>query len=125
MAKWAPCKRRVFIRKLVRLGFSPPEHPDFINFHKNSPLKNISQNPPLKIRGVRGVMKIIEITPFIPLNLRGRLRRRGRFRIWNLANEIATTRQVGARNDSTDGLLTRRGITIYCYWIEMFENGML
>jgi hypothetical protein len=25
MAKWAPCKRRVFIRKLVRLGFSPPE----------------------------------------------------------------------------------------------------
>jgi hypothetical protein len=25
MAKWAPCKRPVFIRKLVRLGFSPPE----------------------------------------------------------------------------------------------------
>jgi hypothetical protein len=25
MAKWAPCKRRVFIRKLVGLGFSPPE----------------------------------------------------------------------------------------------------
>jgi len=25
MAKWAPCKRRVFIKKLVRLGFSPPE----------------------------------------------------------------------------------------------------
>lgn len=25
MAKWAPCKRRVFIRKLIRLGFSPPE----------------------------------------------------------------------------------------------------
>jgi len=25
MAKWAPCKRRVFISKLVRLGFSPPE----------------------------------------------------------------------------------------------------
>ena len=25
MAKWAPCKRRIFIRKLVRLGFSPPE----------------------------------------------------------------------------------------------------
>lgn len=25
MAKWAPCKRRVFIRNLVKLGFSPPE----------------------------------------------------------------------------------------------------
>ncbi|MFO7996982.1 MAG: type II toxin-antitoxin system HicA family toxin [Dehalococcoidia bacterium] len=25
MARWAPCKRRVFIRKLARLGFSPPE----------------------------------------------------------------------------------------------------
>ncbi len=25
MARWAPCKRLVFIRKLVRLGFSPPE----------------------------------------------------------------------------------------------------
>ncbi len=25
MAKWAPCKRRVFVRKLVGLGFSPPE----------------------------------------------------------------------------------------------------
>ena len=25
MARWAPCKRRVFISKLVRLGFSPPE----------------------------------------------------------------------------------------------------
>ena len=25
MARWAPCKRRVFIRKLIRLGFSPPE----------------------------------------------------------------------------------------------------
>ena len=25
MAKWAPCKRRVFIKKLSGLGFSPPE----------------------------------------------------------------------------------------------------
>jgi len=25
VAKWVPCKRRVFVRKLVRLGFSPPE----------------------------------------------------------------------------------------------------
>jgi len=37
----------------------PPKHPDFISFPKNSPLK---------IRGARGV---IEITPLIPLNLRG------------------------------------------------------
>jgi hypothetical protein len=25
MARWAPCKRRVFIRKLRVLGFNPPE----------------------------------------------------------------------------------------------------
>jgi len=25
MARWAPCKRRIFVRKLTRLGFSPPE----------------------------------------------------------------------------------------------------
>lgn len=25
MAKWSPCKRRTFIRKLITLGFSPPE----------------------------------------------------------------------------------------------------
>lgn len=25
MARWAPCKRRTFIAKLIRLGFSPPE----------------------------------------------------------------------------------------------------
>jgi hypothetical protein len=25
MAKWTPCKRREFIGKLKRLGFSPPE----------------------------------------------------------------------------------------------------
>ena len=54
--------------------FLPPEHPDFINFHKNPPLKKIFQNPPLEIRGVRGVMKIMEITPFIPLTLRGRFK---------------------------------------------------
>jgi hypothetical protein len=36
------------------------------------------QNLPLKIRGVRGVMKI---TPFIPLTLRGTAEGRGRFGI--------------------------------------------
>ncbi len=25
MPKWKPCKRRVFIKKLVKLGFTPPE----------------------------------------------------------------------------------------------------
>jgi hypothetical protein len=40
----------------------PPEQPGFSNF---------SQNPPLKIRGARGVMKI---TPFIPLKVRGRFK---------------------------------------------------
>jgi len=25
MAKWSPCKRRTFIKKLIALGFSPPE----------------------------------------------------------------------------------------------------
>jgi hypothetical protein len=51
----------------------PPEQADFINFSKNSPLK---------IRGARGVMKIIiEITPFIPLILRGKFKERGSFGI--------------------------------------------
>jgi len=45
----------------------PPEQLDFINFSKDSPLK---------IRGARGVMKIIEITPFLPLILRGRFKER-------------------------------------------------
>jgi hypothetical protein len=42
--------------------FLPPERPDFINFLKNSPLK---------IRGARGVMKIMEITPFNPPYFKG------------------------------------------------------
>ena len=25
MARWAPCKRKAFITKLIALGFSPPE----------------------------------------------------------------------------------------------------
>lgn len=25
MPRWVPCKRRIFIKKLVRLGFNPPE----------------------------------------------------------------------------------------------------
>jgi hypothetical protein len=25
MAKWTPCKRRDFIKKLQRIGFAPPE----------------------------------------------------------------------------------------------------
>ena len=37
--------------------------------------------PPLKIRGAGGVMKIIEITPFIPLTLRGRFKEGGSFSI--------------------------------------------
>ena len=36
--------------------------------------------------------------------------------------EIATPRQVGARNDSTDGLLTPKMVTLYCYLIGMFKN---
>ncbi|MGA2669895.1 MAG: hypothetical protein ABSF21_00505 [Dehalococcoidia bacterium] len=44
------------------------------------------------------------------------------FDIWHLAKEIATPRQVGARNDSTDGLLTPKMATIYCYLIGMFKN---
>jgi len=50
----------------------PPEQPDFINFPKDSPLK---------IRGDRGVMEIMTITPFIPLTLRGRFKGRGSFDI--------------------------------------------
>ncbi len=25
MARWAPCKRKTFTRKLIKLGFEPPE----------------------------------------------------------------------------------------------------
>ena len=38
-------------------------------------------NPPLKIRGVRGVMRIAQVTPFVPLTLRGRYEGRGGFGI--------------------------------------------
>jgi hypothetical protein len=34
--------------------------------------KGFVEFPPLKIRGARGVMKAIEVTPLIPLTLRGR-----------------------------------------------------
>jgi hypothetical protein len=47
--------------------FLPPERSDFINFPKNSPLK---------IRGGRGVMETMEITPFLPLILRGMAKER-------------------------------------------------
>jgi hypothetical protein len=39
------------------------------------------QSPPLKIRGARGVMKTMEITPFIPLTLRGTVKGRDEFGI--------------------------------------------
>ena len=50
----------------------------------------------------------MEITPFIPLTLRGRESplifdlKRSDFGIWNLANEIAAPRLVGARNDKRE-----------------------
>ncbi len=25
MPRWTPCKRRIFIKKLIKLGFNPPE----------------------------------------------------------------------------------------------------
>jgi hypothetical protein len=34
--------------------------------------KDFIRIAPLKIRGARGVMKAIEVTPLIPLTLRGR-----------------------------------------------------
>jgi len=48
----------------------------------------------------------MEITPFIPRILRVRERllisnlKRSDLGVWNLANEVATLRQVGARNDN-------------------------
>jgi len=41
-------------------------------------MRGKGKNPPLRIRGGRGVM---EITPFIPLTLRGRFKGRGSFDI--------------------------------------------
>jgi len=39
-------------------------------------LSGTYQITPLKIRGVRGVMIMMEVTPFIPLTLRGRFEER-------------------------------------------------
>jgi hypothetical protein len=44
-------------------------------------MPNQAQNPPLKVRGARGVMRIMEVTPFIPLILRGKSEGRGNFGI--------------------------------------------
>ena len=73
-------------------------------------------------------MITIEITPFIPLTLRGRLkgsRGLGGLALWHLdfnchlgfdisilVNGIATPRQVGARNDTL--LLLLRGVFFLC-----------
>jgi len=50
----------------------PPEQLDFINPSKNSPLKIRGARQVLSAMSARqgGVMKIIEVTPFIPLILR-------------------------------------------------------
>jgi len=37
MAKWMPCKRRDFIKKLRKLGFEPPE-PGGRHFYMFTPL---------------------------------------------------------------------------------------
>jgi hypothetical protein len=42
---------------------------------------NEAPEAPLKIRGARGVMRITQVTPFVPLTLRGRSRRRDGFGI--------------------------------------------
>jgi hypothetical protein len=44
-------------------------------------LTRLFQNSPLKIRGARGVMKIMKITPFIPLKVRGTAEGRSRLGI--------------------------------------------
>jgi hypothetical protein len=75
--------------------FCNPEHPDFINFSKNPPLKACPERSQ-RIRGDRsqlcpdnvgmkspGLMKIEDVTPFVPLTLRGISKRTGSSGNWN------------------------------------------
>jgi hypothetical protein len=78
----------------------PPEQPDFINVPNNSPLK---------IRGVRGVM---EITPFIPLKIRGRSRRRTSF--WHSGTcTLAFGFLLGNSQEIPQKYWERRGISAF------------
>jgi predicted RNA binding protein YcfA (HicA-like mRNA interferase family) len=62
MAKWAPCKRKDFIRKLRKLGFDPPE-PGGRHFYMRYELFTftVPNNPEYSVPQVRMLVKEIEL----------------------------------------------------------------
>jgi len=62
MPRWTPCKRRVFIKKLVRLGFSSPE-PGGRHFYMRYGRHTLAipNNPEYSVPQLRMMIKEVEI----------------------------------------------------------------
>ena len=61
MARWAPCKRRIFIRKLRKLGFGPPE-PGGRHFYMrySTHTLTIPNNPEYSVPQLRMLLREVE-----------------------------------------------------------------
>jgi hypothetical protein len=61
MARWAPCKRRIFIRKLTRLGFSSPE-PGGRHFYMRCGTRTLAipSNPEYSVPQLKMLLKEVE-----------------------------------------------------------------
>jgi len=61
VARWAPCKRRAFVRKLVKLGFSPPE-PGARHFYMRYGTHTLAipSNAEFSVPQVRALLKQVE-----------------------------------------------------------------
>jgi len=61
MARWAPCKRRDFIRKLRALGFSPPElggRHSYVRYGEQT--LTIPNNPEFSVPQLKMLLKQVE-----------------------------------------------------------------
>ncbi len=61
MPRWKPCKRRIFIKKLVKLGFNPPE-PGGRHFYMRygSNVLTIPSNEEYSVPQIKMMMKELE-----------------------------------------------------------------
>ena len=61
MPRWTPCKRRIFIKKLVKLGFNPPE-PGGRHFYMRygSNVLTIPSNEEYSVPQLKMMMKELE-----------------------------------------------------------------
>ena len=61
MARWSPCKRRTFIKKLSNLGFSPPE-PGGRHFYMRHGTYTLTlpNNPEYPVAQLRMLVKEVE-----------------------------------------------------------------